>query len=148
MCIKVFKENKGFTLVELLLVIALIGILSGVILGVLNIPGMRSKTRDSQRIADMKKIQIALGIYYVDNRRFPATENLAALSPAYLDNIPADPATGGNYCYASNGVEYLIATDMEVSTSADQGPCADLNVWGALGGNCSGFTNCYGVENP
>ncbi len=52
----------GFTLVELLVVISIIGLLSSIVLTTVN--SARAKARDARRIADFKQIQTALEFYY------------------------------------------------------------------------------------
>jgi len=56
------SAQKGFTLVELMVVIAIIGILSAIILA--NFTTARSKSRDGQRISDISQIQYALAAYF------------------------------------------------------------------------------------
>lgn len=142
-----FKQ-RGFTLIELLIVISLIGILSGVVVGVINVSGLRAKARDSIRTTDLDKIKVSLELYYTDNRSFPTTGNLSTLSPTYMANIPTDPVTGTDYCYASNGDRYILAASMEVASSAAKSPCTDLTSWSPpLNGVCAGLLTCYGVES-
>ncbi len=161
---KSFKNNKnGFTLIELLLVIVIIGILSAVTLSVINIPGIRAKTRDSQRIADLKKIQTALELYFADNRSYPASSSWRIMSSSvlpstYLDNIPTDP--NGNsavfsscstasfgYSYRTIGSgAYVLVANMEVDSSSYQ-KCSSVSNCSSVGcGSCSG--KCYAVQNP
>lgn len=93
----------GFTLVELIIVLAIIGLIAGII-GV-SATKSRSLARDTVRAADLSTIQNALNLYFADNKRYPATT--AALTPTYLSQIPTDPLTGSSYVYAAldtNGV--------------------------------------------
>ncbi len=57
------KSLKGFTLLELLIVISVIAILSVALVLVLNPAEILKKSRDSQRIADLNTLKTAIGIY-------------------------------------------------------------------------------------
>lgn len=143
------RKRQAFTLIELLIVVVLIAILVGVTFGVLNFSGMRSKARDSQRIADLKTVQLALENYYASYRRYPATGDLDSLLSEYIKDVPSDPSAGSghpDYCYAAaaDGGGYILAAEMEVPNSAAQSPCSSLGGWGTLGGSCP-LTNCYGT---
>jgi type II secretory pathway pseudopilin PulG len=150
-----------------LIVIMLIGILSGVILGVINIGGIRAKTRDAQRAGDLKKFQTALELYFADNRSYvpsswgTAGGTLLGLQTSrHINKIPVDPAQAGtatdpctaatnyDYWYVGNEGSYILATNMEVATSDDSNTCAGLNSWATLAPGCTPAGNCYGVENP
>lgn len=66
-----YARQRGFTIVELLIVIVVIGVLAGISIVAYN--GVTAKARDSQRAQDMKTIAKALEMYYVDNGRYPAS---------------------------------------------------------------------------
>lgn len=91
---------KGFTLIELLVVVAIIGILASVVMGSLG--SARSGSRDSKRIADIKNIELALRLYYLDKGFYPldiydASGTYAANDPrnglkdGYMPVVPTDP---------------------------------------------------------
>lgn len=161
------KKTKGFTLIELLVVITLISILSGIILGVINVGGIQKKSRDARRAADLKKVQTALELYFSDNRAYLAsgwqvlssggTVGSALKTGNYISVIPTDPSTstGGDPCTSTNvgywyyGTvgSYVLATNMEVASSDATSKCSDLNNWSKLS-LCAAPGNCYGVENP
>jgi len=61
--------KRGFTIIELLVVMAIIGMLASVILVVFS--GVQAKSRDTRRIEDVREMQKALSLYYVDGNRFP-----------------------------------------------------------------------------
>jgi len=64
------KKQKGFTLIEMLIVIAIIGILSALIL--VGLSQFRMRGRDARRIADVKQVQNGLEIYYTRNLAYPS----------------------------------------------------------------------------
>jgi general secretion pathway protein G len=63
------KLNKGFTLVELLVVISIISLLSSVVLAALN--SARVKARDVVRMSDMRQLQKAIETYNIDKGHYP-----------------------------------------------------------------------------
>lgn len=62
-------KQEGFTVIELLVVISIIGLLSATILVSLN--SARQKSRDARRLADVRQILNALELYYADNFAYP-----------------------------------------------------------------------------
>lgn len=65
----ILKNKKGFTLIELLVVIAIIGLLATLAVVALN--NARTKSRDAKRVSDIKQIQTALELYFVDANNYP-----------------------------------------------------------------------------
>lgn len=65
------RQQNGFTLVELLMVISIIGLLSSIVLA--SLATARAKARDMVRLSDLKQLQIALEMYRTDNGAYPAT---------------------------------------------------------------------------
>jgi general secretion pathway protein G len=87
----------GFTLVELLIVLAIIGILTGFLLS--NFSNTRQRARDTQRKSDLYKIQSAVERYFADNGSYP--QNVPNCPPALMDiNCGSDAATAVNYLSA------------------------------------------------
>lgn len=116
------SRGRGFTIVELLIVIVVIAILAA--LTYVGYSGFNAKARDSRRVDDVQAITKALELYYVDNGKYPtgagsssinsswSTSNEEAswdhlmdqLAP-YIDSLPVDPVnvgTDSRYSYFSN----------------------------------------------
>ena len=113
------KFSKGFTLVELLVVVAIIGILATVV--VVSVSGVRSKSRDARRISDIREIAAALQLYFNDQNQFPSATD--PLAPSYIRGIPTDPLTGAEYAYNSASCsipnqQYVIRVILETSHTA------------------------------
>ncbi|MEI7792066.1 MAG: prepilin-type N-terminal cleavage/methylation domain-containing protein [Candidatus Berkelbacteria bacterium] len=91
------KLKKGFTLVELLVVIAVIGILSAVV--VLNTNSAKSKARDAIRLSDMATLKTSLGLYLEANGKYPDQRPSPDPSTTCLTNCVisrSDTAMDGN----------------------------------------------------
>jgi type II secretory pathway pseudopilin PulG len=124
----------GFTLGELLVVFAVVGVLSVIAFG--SILTAREKARDGRRISDMKEIQLGLALYYDVNKAYPATlSTLTEVGQKYLPSIPVDPQNGNAYEYMTSGanaryclgvtLENIIPNDNVSCTSAASGSTAN-----------------------
>lgn len=94
-------KSRGFTLTELLIVIAIVALL--LMLGFTNWRRQVDRSFDARRKDDLQKIQRAFEEYYNDNRCYPPVATLAdcggaGLSP-YLKRIPCDPEGQKPYFY-------------------------------------------------
>jgi len=132
-------KNKGFTLVELLVVIAVVGLLAAIAL--FSIDGIKSKSRDTRRVADIKSIQEGLAMYHNDNQSYPIFDgyitgsdvvSAGLKSDGGMNGAPVDPVDslmGGvtyRYYYQSTqGSDYVIQYYLE--TDSIQGCSLGLN---------------------
>lgn len=94
------QKNKlsGFTLVELLVVISIIGILSS--FAVVSLNTARAKARDALRKGDMAQIRTALNIYYDDFKRYPVAANPPCNDwDSGRSDYGAQPNAAGAACY-------------------------------------------------
>ena len=93
------KYFSGFTLVELMIVIAIIAIMAA--LFIMFLPGQISKGNDARRKADINRIKIAVEEYEKDHNCYP--QSVSCKSPStlrpYLNQIPCDPTTHEPYGY-------------------------------------------------
>jgi len=99
--------KRGFTLLELLLVVAIVAMLSS--LGALTIASQQKKARDARRRTDIHQLQVALEGYYVDHQKYPdqLIFNGQPLTSAdgqtvYLRSIPKDPKNVNPNLYVYN----------------------------------------------
>ncbi|MGH8700680.1 MAG: type II secretion system major pseudopilin GspG [Burkholderiales bacterium] len=132
---------RGFTLVEIMVVVVILGILAALI-----VPRVVGRTDEARAVAakqDIAAIMQALKLYRLDNGRYPSTEQgLAALvakpqslpAPSnwqkYLDRVPKDP-WGNVYHYLNPGVRgeidvFSLGADAQPGGS---GADTDIGSW-------------------
>lgn len=102
--------KRGFTIIELLIVIAVIAILIGIALP--RFKGMQDEGRIAQAKGELRTLQTAVESYYIhNNSAYPATTSAAletALStavPNIINYVPTDPFSGtsADYVYVMGG---------------------------------------------
>ncbi|MES2436700.1 MAG: type II secretion system protein [Patescibacteria group bacterium] len=130
------RSEKGFTVIELIVVFAIIGLLSSFVLTTTSTA--RFNARSAQRLADLGQIHVALELYYDEHQSYPPSSGwngiyscwgyastdsnangwISQLVPRYIYKLPRDPRNHINcdaqYIYSSNTVDYkLIAHNPE-----------------------------------
>jgi general secretion pathway protein G len=120
------RNELGFTLVELMVVIVIIGLLATVV--IINVVPALDTASETRARADIETIDQAVQRYYLDNRRYPTTEEgLAALQP-YLRRVSQDP-WNRPYIYAApgrNGRPYAITSLGADGREGGSGKDADI----------------------
>ncbi|MBU0975100.1 prepilin-type N-terminal cleavage/methylation domain-containing protein [Patescibacteria group bacterium] len=143
-------KNRGFTLIEFLIVIAILSML--IMMALSLVPRQLEKARDGERKSDLQKIKIAFEDYYNDNGCYPSAtvlQNCGGVSPSshelspYLQQIPCDPRDDSYYLY------------LPFDNSGGAGTCDGFRVWANLEKNddsvitdlkCDGAIGCGAFE--
>ena len=129
------RNRRGFTLVEMLLVITIIGILAALVIP--KMMGRSEQARQAAVRADIASVKTALDAFEVDSGFYPKSLGDLLDKPRdsknwrgpYLDKIPQDP-WGAAYVYAYPGKHN--ATSFDVSSSGPDGKSGtddDIGNW-------------------
>ena len=134
-------RSRGFTLIELMVVLVIIGVLAALI-----VPNMIDRAEDARVTAartDVNNLMQALKLYKLDNQAYPTTEqglqalvNKPTTGPTppnwkpYLDKLPNDP-WGRPYQYLNPGVkgEIDVMSFGADGQSGGEGKNADIGSW-------------------
>jgi type IV pilus assembly protein PilA len=130
------NHKRGFTLLEILLVVGIIAILAGIVIVAINPSKQLATVRNTERKSDIKQVESAITQYYIDNSLYPSTittdlkeicdtgsvssttvavdntpcgdlVNLSTLVPTYFTAVPKDPRATST----GNGSGYFLAKD-------------------------------------
>ena len=111
----IINKKYGFSLIELLVVISIIGVLTAVLM--INFVGARERSRDAKKIQDLTNLKNALRMYYNDNQAYPSpgASNCfnclnTAIGSSYLVGISD---IGYSYSAASDGNGFVIKSSLE-----------------------------------
>ncbi len=135
---KISSSRFGFTLVELMVVVSVIGILSSIIYA--SFGGARAASRDDVRKSALKEVQLALERYKAQYGVYPAQgcgsyptyagrgphpawgcsadQYITGLMPDFISELPKDPnqedIDGYGYLYLSTGADYKLIAHLTV----------------------------------
>lgn len=134
------SSNTGFTLIELMIVVVILGLLATIIM-----PKILDRPEQARRMkakVEIRGIESALALFKTDTGRFPNTsEGLEVLvsnqgikgynAGGYLDKVPSDP-WGTKYVYISPGVnsrDYDLKSYGQDGESGGAEDSADIESW-------------------
>lgn len=165
---------KGFTLIELIVVVGIVAILSSFLIAILNPVEQLHKANDGRRKSDLAQIQRALEQYYQDNGSYPNNATSCTYGirgtnvygptddciewgqdwQPYMNVVPKEPLTGRTYVYyvGSNQQSYWLYASLERGSSDPQAcnggnECASIASNGITANACGATCN-YGVSSP
>lgn len=130
---KAWARQKGFTIVELLIVIVVIAILAAITVVAYN--GIQGRANVSKSQSDLRSMQKLLELYKADNGVYPNTivsgsrtwfyqwntganggnNFIPGLVPDYAATLPK--ASGGTYIFNSNGTDYKLMRHQSIPAS-------------------------------
>ena len=160
--------TKGFTLVELLIVIGILSILSVGAITVLNPTSQFQKANDVRRKSDLNQVQKALEVYYGDNGKYPPNYsvsdyrikgldgnvvNWGSSWQPYMEVLPKDPKGSKNYVYfaSSDGQSYFLYASLDRGTDSSTcnggAACNSLTTNGIPAVACGDTCN-FGLSSP
>jgi general secretion pathway protein G len=137
------KPKKGYTLIEVLMVLAIIGILLA--LSAVAFLSARKTARDAKRKTDIEQIRGALETYKADKNVYPGSQSTPVQAADYVDNalsgflvsnyismLPTDPVSTLKYYYVPLIGGYALCSYLEggnsgLSTNCQSHDCGTLN---------------------
>ncbi len=137
------NEKKGFTLVELLVVISIIAVLTMVTMG--SFVESQKKSRDGARKTNLKSLSEAINLYYADTGSFPpsisfGSDLVRTDGTIYMKKTPSEKSSGVSllqYTVSSTRKSFKLYTNLEndsdkdctcyLTTSGKTPTCSSLN---------------------
>ena len=144
------KFSRGFTFVELMVTIAIIGILSSIILP--NLGGARERARDAERVTEVGQIALAMELFYNTCRSYPTalatSDDAGGTCPGsvklstFLPAIPQGPK-GETYGYATASGSFVVQAQLETTNHSSLTNDVDTGI-GSVACDDTGRNFCKG----
>ena len=162
------NRTNGFTLMELLVVMAILGVL--IVAGLASFTTSQKKSRDLRRKNDLRQMSLALETYYNDFGSYPLADSswhelkgcgetgtqtcdwgdawkktpATGAETIYMITLPADPLSSRSYYYDSDGTYFKLYASLE--NELDEGSGVKQDGYGSL--TCGGTNTCtYGTSS-
>jgi len=127
------KQPRGFTIVELLIVIVVIAILAAISIVAYN--GIQERANFTRAQSDLKSLNNVVLQYYAVNSSYPDTSGvwrsqtgsgdnyIPGVKPDFISVLPKDKVNSGSesYYYRSNGVDYKLIRHTQAEAAGGKG---------------------------
>lgn len=147
----VSSQVRAFTLIELMVVVAIIALLTGIVMT--NLSSSKGKARDSKRVSDIGQLQLTLELYFDRCKQYPSliSGDISTINNgcpngsgitlgSYISKIPTDP-NGAVYDYAVNGTpptDYVLRAKLEYPSVASSD---------SLGASAPSYASSFACDN-
>ena len=119
LCRNLYRKEKGFTLVELMIVIIILAILTGIAIPSYMV--LRNRARTAAAQSELKNVGTAIEMYNVDFDAYPATTYAALVTALeggfdgtgtdpYMSPVPEEDPWGDDYTYVVAAGSYTLAS--------------------------------------
>jgi type II secretion system protein G len=119
------NQQRGFTLLEMMVVVAIIAILAGILIP--NFTRARAQAATSACMANEKTIATALELYYTDHQSYPTAADVdpsfIQTMNGYINQVPIDPAAGSGkyYTYSEQTTDGVTTYNITCPGAHDPG---------------------------
>ncbi len=136
------NKNNGFTLIEILVVVTIIGLLTAT--AAVTYTAFLKQSRDAKRKTDLEQTRAALEMYRSNNNTYPVGSwtNLSVLTApvTYIQSLPTDPKNPTyTYYYSGSASDYTLGAYLESTSSCP----VTISCTGA---NCNYCAGPYGQK--